>query len=55
MARVYTKATPLTAKSFAAVTGGSVSLGASTYIDAVAIKGKESHAEEILSAFCSKL
>jgi hypothetical protein len=37
------KITALAAKSFAAVTGRTVEVGASTYIDAVAVKGKESH------------
>ena len=41
--------TALTAKSFAAVTGRSVSVGASTYIDAVAVKGKESHCSFLTS------
>jgi len=35
--------TALMAKSFAAVTGRTVEVGASTYVDAVAVKGKESH------------
>jgi len=35
--------TALVAKSFAAVTGRTVEVGASTYVDAVAVKGKESH------------
>lgn len=37
------KITALAAKGFAAVTGRTVAVGASTYIDAVAVKGKESH------------
>ncbi|KAK4493802.1 hypothetical protein PRZ48_014987 [Zasmidium cellare] len=37
------KITALMAKSFAAVTGRTVETGASTYVDAVAVKGKESH------------
>lgn len=37
------KITALMAKSFAAVTGRTVEVGASTYVDAVAVKGKESH------------
>lgn len=37
------KITALAAKSFAAVTGRTVQVGASTYVDAVAVKGKESH------------
>lgn len=35
--------TAMIAKGFAAVTGRSVQVGASTYVDAVAVKGKESH------------
>ncbi|PVH70337.1 putative short-chain dehydrogenase/reductase family protein [Cadophora sp. DSE1049] len=35
--------TALVARGFAAVTGRTVEVGASTYIDAVAVKGKESH------------
>ena len=37
------KITAIMAKSFAAVTGRTVEVGASTYVDAVAVKGKESH------------
>ncbi|KAF2167174.1 hypothetical protein M409DRAFT_22603 [Zasmidium cellare ATCC 36951] len=37
------KVTALVAKGFAAVTGRSVETGASTYVDAVAVKGRESH------------
>ena len=37
------KITALMAKSFAAVTGRTVEVGASTYVDAVAVKGNESH------------
>lgn len=37
------KITALMAKSFAAVTGRTVEVGASTYVDAVAVKGQESH------------
>lgn len=33
----------LAARGFAAVTGRTVEVGASTYVDAVAVKGKESH------------
>jgi NAD(P)-dependent dehydrogenase (short-subunit alcohol dehydrogenase family) len=36
-------AAALMAKGFAAVTGRTVEVGASTYVDAVAVKGKESH------------
>lgn len=35
--------TALAAKGFAALTGRTVEVGASTYVDAVAVKGKESH------------
>ena len=35
--------TALVARGFAALTGRSVEVGASTYVDAVAVKGKESH------------
>ena len=37
------KITALMAESFAAVTGRTAEVGASTYVDAVAVKGKESH------------
>ncbi|KAK6369678.1 hypothetical protein LTS17_009584 [Exophiala oligosperma] len=37
------KLTAMMAKSFAALTGRTVQVGASTYVDAVAVKGKESH------------
>lgn len=37
------KITALMAKSFAAITGRTVEVGASTYVDAVAVKGNESH------------
>ena len=37
------KVTAMMAKGFAAVTGRTVEVGASTYVDAVAVKGKESH------------
>lgn len=35
--------TALAAKGFAALTGRTVEVGASTYVDAVAVKGEEAH------------
>lgn len=42
------KLTAVMAKSFAAVTGRSVEVGASTYVDGVGVKDKESHCSSLL-------